>query len=193
MDNSIKIRRGDGYSIIGNAIFKALGRFSGHARPLDRQQDQRPRHRRHQSMTMAAAETATATERGEPLRRSKTNFQPPPACPHLPPRTHSLTPVPVPLDNVIPELDEQTQSALFKLPEELLLLIYEEVIGRRTFHIVRRSHRLGHTTCHYNTPGSQEECKEGGCRGLKVPSGLHIESGPGHGGLIQLLQTCRKM
>jgi len=185
MDKSVKIRHGDSYSITGNVIFKTVGFLSGHSRPVDERSRPRLRHPRHQSMTMAA------TEPTEPLRRSKTEFQPPPTCPELPHRTHALTPIP--WKNIVPEPAEQTQSPLFKLPEELLLQIYEEVIGNRTFHIVRRSHKLGHTTCHYNTPGCQEQCKEGGCRGLKVPSGLHVEAGPGHGGLIQLLQTCRKM
>lgn len=93
------------------------------------------------------------------------------------------------------QLNEQIQSPMFKLPEKLLLLIYEEVLGRNLFHIVRRttSFQLGHVVCKTNVPRRQEECNENECRGLKVPTGIHAKTGPGDGGLIPLLQSCRKM
>lgn len=93
------------------------------------------------------------------------------------------------------QMNEQSQSPLFKFPENILLLIYEEVLGHNLFHVVRRTTRfqLGHVLCKMNTPRKQEECHEHECRGMKVPSGVHVKTGPGNGGFIQLLQSCRKM
>jgi hypothetical protein len=111
-------------------------------------------------------------------------------------RERALTPPPFGRAVLHPsQLNEQTQSPLFKLPEEILLLIYEEILGHNLFHIVRRSTRfqLGHVLCKANTPRRQEECNEHECRGMKVPSGVHPKTRPGNGGLVQLLQSCRRM
>jgi hypothetical protein len=88
-------------------------------------------------------------------------------------------------------LNEQTQSLLFKLPEELRLLIYEEVLGNRLIHIVRRDHKLGHMLC--RSGGDQDACNEVKCRGIKLPTGMFVQPGFGHGDLIPLLQSSRNV
>lgn len=111
-------------------------------------------------------------------------------------RERPLTPPPFGKAVLHPsQLNAQAQSPLFKLPVDILLLIYKEVLGHNLFHIVRRNTRfqLGHVLCKNNTPRSQEECHENECRGIKVPSGVHPKTGPGNDGFIQLLQSCRKM
>ena len=87
------------------------------------------------------------------------------------------------------KIDQQTASWLFKLPKEVRLMIYEEVLGGMIFHIVRRKTRLGHKLC--KGSGDPEQCISDNCRGFKTESGVH--TGRGNGGLIQILQSCRKM
>lgn len=87
------------------------------------------------------------------------------------------------------KVDQQTASWLFKLPKEVRLMIYEEVLGGMIIHIVRRKTRLGHKLCKGN--GDPQQCISDHCRGFKVQSGVH--AGRGGGGLIQILQSCRKM
>jgi hypothetical protein len=111
---------------------------------------------------------------------------------HLPPRTRCLTPSPFQSQSEHGlQTDEQTQSLLFTLPDEILLMIYKEVVGNQLIHIVRRQRKLGHTVC--QTTGDPDECREEQCRGLKLPTGRHVQTGQASGDDIQLLQTCRKM
>jgi hypothetical protein len=166
-------------------IFKTLDALPGHSRPL-------PSHPRRQSL----ADSYSIARNAYLHRRGSNGYQPVQETPPLR-RQRCLTPPPFGKAILLPnQLNEQTQSSLFRLPEELLFLIYEDVIGGNLFHIVRRTNQLqlGHIPCKNNLPRSQEECKENKCRGFKVPTGLHVKTaGTGHGGLIQLLQTCRKM
>lgn len=83
----------------------------------------------------------------------------------------------------------QNTSWLFNLPKEVRLMIYEEVLGGMVFHIVRRKDKLGHKLC--KGSGDPEQCISNHCRGFKIQSGVH--AGRGNGGLIQTLQTCRKV
>ena len=87
-------------------------------------------------------------------------------------------------------VEAQDHAALFRLPKELLLIIYKEVIGDRVLHILRRKGpKLGHAVCRF----SQENASCSQCRGMKMPTGLYQSSGTGSGDLIPLLQCCRKM
>jgi hypothetical protein len=85
--------------------------------------------------------------------------------------------------------DQQNTSWLFNLPKEVRLMIYEEVVGGMVLHIVRRKNKLGHKLC--KGSGDPEKCISDHCRGFKIQSGVH--AGRGSGGLIQMLQSCRKM
>jgi hypothetical protein len=125
-------------------------------------------------------------------RRHSSYEAPPLVFQHLPPRNRCLTPSPDGAQSLpCSKTDGQTQSPLFKLPEEILLLIYKEVIGNRLLHIVRRQQDLGHVLC--KGSGDPDDCIENQCRGIKSPTGPYTETGPGSGDIIQLLQTCRKM
>lgn len=44
-------------------------------------------------------------------------------------------------------LDTQQDSPLFKLPAELRLRIYHEVLGGNVFHLLLKPHRVGHVLC----------------------------------------------
>jgi hypothetical protein len=164
------------------ATFKILNALSGRSR----EPPPRPRPRSLTSYSIA--------RNANLHRRGSTGYIPAQECPRLR-RERCLTPPPFGKAILQPsQLNDQTQSSLFKLPEELLFLIYEEVIGSNLFHIVRRTNQLqlGHILCKTNIPRSQEGCKEKECRGLKVPTGLH-KTVRGDSGLIQLLKTCRKV
>ena len=169
--------------LTGIIVFKALNAISGHSRPLP------TRNGRQSYDSYSIARNANFH------RQESVAYVPV----HEPPsrrRERCLTPPPHGKAILQPnQFNEQTQSPLFKLPEELLLLIYEEVFGHNLFHIVRRTNKfqLGHIVCKSNVPRSQEECVENKCRGLKLPTGIHAKTGSGDGGLIQLLQSCRKM
>jgi hypothetical protein len=166
--------------LTGIIVFKALNAISGHSRPLP---------------TRQSYDSYSIARNANFHRRESVAYVPV----HEPPsrrRERCLTPPPHGKAILQPnQSNEQTQSPLFKLPEELLLLIYEEVLGHNLFHIVRRTNKfqLGHIVCQSNVPRSQEECVENKCRGLKLPTGIHAKTGSGDGGLIQLLQSCRKM
>ena len=164
-------------SLPGIITFAVLGALTGHSRELK------------------SFDSYAIARNANLKRRESINY-----VPVQEPTTHrrerALTPPPSGRAILQPsQLNEQIQSPMFKLPEELLLLIYEEVLGRNLFHIVRRttSFQLGHVVCKTNVPRRQEECNENECRGLKVPTGIHAKTGPGDGGLIPLIQSCRKM
>jgi len=171
------------HSIPGLILAKALDCLSSHGRPAD----SIPVRPRRQTAPSDDSEQSTQVH-----RRRSGGYQPPPTCPHLPPRTHCLTPSPIESEawEVLP-LDEQTQSPLLNLPKELRLLIYEEIVGKKIVHIVKRRNRLGHTLC--KASGDYDGCKEEQCRGLKLPTGAYVLTGPGHGDLIPFLQSCRKV
>lgn len=118
---------------------------------------------------------------------------PPPLPDHIPPRTHTLTPPPfgISIEETV-TLHEQLQSRLLNLPDKVLVLIYEQAVGKKLIHIVRRKEKLGHTNCISRT-GKPDNCKDEECRGLKLPRGFFVRSSAGAGDLIQLLQTCRKV
>ncbi|KAF7862752.1 hypothetical protein EAF04_007624 [Stromatinia cepivora] len=88
------------------------------------------------------------------------------------------------------------------LPREVRMEIYERVLGGRVLHIVRRKTKMGHVVCKCdgrNLDGGdtrrEDACMVAGCRGLKIlgGSGVHERVGEGSGGLIQLLQVCRRV
>ncbi|KAJ8069195.1 hypothetical protein OCU04_002866 [Sclerotinia nivalis] len=88
------------------------------------------------------------------------------------------------------------------LPREVRIEIYEWVLGKRVLHIVRRKTKLGHVVCKCdgrNSDGGdmreEDACMIAGCRGVKIlgGSGVHERVGDGSGGLIQLLQVCRRV
>jgi hypothetical protein len=169
--------------LVGIITFKALNALSGHSRELSH------RNRRQSFDSYSIARNAN-------LQRRESVGYLPVQEPTSHRRKRCLTPPPFGKATLQEnQLNEQTQSPLFKLPEELLLAIYEEVIGRNLLHIVRRTNQfqLGHIVCKTNVPRSQEACVENKCRGLKLPTGVHAKTGRGDGGLIQLLQSCRKM
>ncbi len=184
-------RRVHGKGITGMVMFAALDLFSGHSRKLE----PRPssyRIRRHTSDNIIQGQGLERPQGG----RMSSNWPGVEAVQshHLPPRTHSLTPPPSEISDQELEMYEQTQSPLFKLPPELRCQIYGEVIGNKTIHIVQRSRdKLGHTICRCNNPPCQEQCREDGCRGTKLPSGIYAIFGAGSGGILPLLKSCRKM
>jgi hypothetical protein len=111
---------------------------------------------------------------------------------HLAPRKRPLSLVSSCYDEDIRQpLHTNQQTALFfyKLPREVRLMIYEELLGGMIFHIVRRREKLGHKLC--KGSGDPEQCISEYCRGYKVQSGFH--AGRGNGGLIQILQSCREL
>jgi hypothetical protein len=111
---------------------------------------------------------------------------------HLAPRKRPLSLVSSRDDKDVKQplnADQQPASLLFKLPKEVRLMIYEEVLGGKIFHIVKRKNKLGHKLC--KGSGNPERCISDHCRGLKIQSGIH--AGRGDGGLIQILQSCREM
>ena len=169
-------------------LFKTVDRLSGHSRHIEAPTPQLQRRR-----TTGGRPTIRHQPQSARSQRQSGSYQAPPLVfEHLPPRTRFLTPPPVGGQPFLcPKANEQTQSLLFRLPEELLLMIYEEVVGNRLLHIVRRQRKLGHIFC--NESGDADECKEHQCRGLKLPTGTYAQRGLGNGDLIQLLQTCRKM
>jgi hypothetical protein len=172
-------------SLTSILLFKTLDRFSGHSRPLDNNTSPNtyPLRRRQSAPVPSSPTHGRRIERYEP---------PPPLSQHIPPRTHCLTPPRFEISTEEPVvLHEQIQSPLLNLPKEVLLMIYERVVGIRVLHIVRRRDKLGHTLC--ISTGEPDDCKEAKCRGLKLPTGLYARSGHGSGDLIQLLQTCRKV
>lgn len=172
--------------LVARVLFKSVDRLSGHSRPVE---DDRLLQRR-QSTGLTAIRPHFQKS---PRQRRASGYQPPRLIfTHLPPRTRCLTPPPIrSKSELCAKIDEQTQSLLFSLPKEILLLIYEEVVGNRFIHIIRRPRQLGHTICKAN--GDPEECREKQCRGLKLPNGTYAQTGPSNGNLIYLLQTCRKM
>jgi hypothetical protein len=175
-------------SLKARLLFKAVDRLSGrgHDDTLE------PLQRRKTTAGRASLRNQPHKPH-KPESQRPASYQPRPMVfTHLPPRTRCLTPSPFESPSELyPETNEQTQSLLSALPEEILLMIYQEVVGNRVMHIVRRQSKLGHTIC--NTSGDSNECKEDQCRGFKLPTGKHVHNGEAHGDSIQLLQTCRKV
>ena len=129
--------------LTGLVLAKAIGLDRAVSRKANESIPSRLRRRQ----TDAGHGPEQSAQRAPVHRRRSSGYQPPPPCLHLPPRTHCLTPLP--FDNEVhnsPILHEQTQSLLLKLPQEVRLLIYEEVLGNRLIHIVRRNHKLGHVS-----------------------------------------------
>lgn len=130
--------------------------------------------------------------RSEPQTGSKhrkaSNYQPPPLVQSLPRRKGYITPPELEIEKL-----DQLQSPLFTLPREVLLLIYEQVIGNNVLHIVRRPNKLSHATCCNNSSGSPDDCRDMKCRGIKLPNGVCVPDGRDYGDLLPLLRTCRKM
>lgn len=166
-------------------LFKARDRLSGHgkddtAQPLLRRK------------TTAGRPSLRHQPQKPESQRRASYHRPPLVFSHLPPRTRCLTPLPFESrSDQCPQTEEQNQSLLFTLPDEILLMIYKEVVGNKLIHIVRRHHKLGHTIC--QTTGDPDECREDQCRGLKLPTGAYAQTGESNGDSISFLQTCRKM
>lgn len=161
-------------------IFGVLNRVTGHSKPIDAR---RPR------------PSISAPSHG---RRMSSLQPPPPLSPPLPRRNARLTPPPPPSycpnDETpnLPDWDQQFQSPFMRLPVEIQMLIYEHVIGNRVIHIIRRNDMkggMGHMSC--LTDGNFELCNEMNCRGMKLPTGLFIESRSDHSHLLPLLQSCK--
>jgi len=177
-------RNEEHHSLKGLLFAKALPILAGHSKDPLPTPHYVPRRRR-------PDEENTTSSRSR--SRSSSYQAPPPLFPHLPPRTHALSPVPpeIQIDDFTRHQYEQTQSSLFRLFEEIRLLVYEQVIGNQLLHIVRRKHKLGHAPCQTK---EGDACSEMGCRGLKIPrAGYYAIAGCGYGGKIQLLQSCRRM
>ncbi|CAD6443992.1 fa631580-a2e0-4070-a688-9eee936aa09a-CDS [Sclerotinia trifoliorum] len=97
----------------------------------------------------------------------------------------------------------QGGSRLFGLlPREVRMEIYEWVLRERVLHIVRRKTKLGHVVCKCEGGNSdardtreEDACMVAGCRGVKIIGGrgVHETVGMRSGGLIQLLQVCRRI
>jgi len=169
-------------------LFKTVDKLSDHSRFVEAPN---PTLQRRKTTGSTIGRPKTLQFQPQSQRRTSYYDIPPLVFEHLPPRTRRLTPPPDSRQSLpCTRADEQTQSPLFKLPEELLLMIYKEVVGNRLLHIVRRQRKLGHVAC--NGSGDADECKENQCRGLKLPTGTYAQTGPGND-LIQLLQTCRKI
>jgi hypothetical protein len=89
--------------------------------------------------------------------------------------------------------ETQHQARFFSLlPKEVRLLIYEKVLGGRVLHIVRRTKQMGHVPCK-RRDSEEESCRALGCRGFKEFNGYYASNGEEHGGLIQMLQVCRRL
>lgn len=173
--HNMSLRQREPPSLKSRLIFSALDRLTRNGREIDRKPMSSYRRRI----------VADIQQSGSPKASS---YQSPPLYPTLPRRQRCLTP---PLFD--PQELEQTQSPLFILPRELLLLIYEQVLGNNVLHIVRRSNKLGHAPCKINSSGFQDDCKEFNCRGVKFPNGVCVPNGFSRDRIIPLLQTCRKM
>lgn len=175
-------------------LFKTIDKLSGNSRPIEAPTASSTPLLQRRKTTGSTASIRQPKVRHQPqIHRRSSNYEAPPLVfEHLPPRTRCLTPSPGARQSLpCSRADEQTKSPLFKLPEELRLMIYKEVVGNRLLHIVRRQRKLGHVPCNGN--GGADDCKENQCRGLKLPTGTYAQTGPGRGDLVQLLQTCRNM
>ncbi|KAF8852622.1 hypothetical protein BDZ45DRAFT_694930 [Acephala macrosclerotiorum] len=159
-------------------IFGALNKLTGHSKPIDREHLS--------SYRVADIRRQFSGSPSQPKKAS--NYQPPPLAVPLARRKGAITPPLLEYE----ELD-QAQSHLLRLPEEILLLIYEQVIGNNVLHIVRRSNGLAHATCSHHSAGNQDDCRDFKCRGTKLPNGVCMPNGRSHDGIIPLLQTCRKI
>ncbi|CZR57230.1 uncharacterized protein PAC_07120 [Phialocephala subalpina] len=172
------LRERESRSLKSTAIFFALNKLTGHSKPIDREHLS--------SYRVADIRRPVFGSSSKPKKAS--NYQPPPLAVSLPRRKGAITP---------PSLDyeerDHTRSPLFKLPREILFLIYEQVIGDTILHIVRRSNGLAHAMCCNNSSGSQEDCRDFKCRGTKLPNGVCMPNGRSHTGILPLLQTCRKI
>ncbi|KAG0648659.1 hypothetical protein D0Z07_4914 [Hyphodiscus hymeniophilus] len=140
-----------------------------------------------------AGRASTRHQPQKPDSQRRASYQTPPLVfTHLPPRTRCLTPSPFESKPGLRlRTDEQAQSLLLTLPDEILLMIYTEVVGDKIVHIVRRRRKLGHTIC--DSSGDFDDCREDQCRGLKLPTGTYVHTGEANGNSIQFLQTCRKI
>lgn len=154
-------------------LWGALNLLSGHSKPIDR-------------VPMSSYRKVEV----KPTIRKISNYQPPPLTRSLPRRRGCITP---PLMEEPEEVFEQRQSLLLQLPEEVLGLIFEKVIGGNVLHIVRRSNTLSHATCKAEDPRDGGECRYLKCRGSKLPNGVCVPDKIDHDNFLALLQTCRKM
>jgi hypothetical protein len=159
-------------------IWGILNTISGHSKEIDRK-----------------PMSSYRKVKPKPALKKISNYQPPPLTPALARRSSCLTPPPQTQEEEEEGVREfeQKQSPLFRLlPEEVSLLIYEEVIGKRVIHVVRRNRSLGHATC-LSENGDQDKCREVRCRGTKLPNGVCVLERRNHDSFVALLQTCRKM
>jgi hypothetical protein len=177
------------HGLTNTVVFKALELLSGHSRPLDQRPAPRRRHTSGTGRGQGQAESL-------PVKKVVTNWsgiEGPVDFPRLPPRTHCVTPPPLDAAVEVSQSPERTESPLFRLLPELRILIYENVIGNRVLHIVRRKGKLAHATCKVNKRQGCEDCREEKCRGLKLPSGVYVKPGTGQSDILPLLQTCRRV
>ncbi|KAK2629282.1 hypothetical protein QTJ16_000102 [Diplocarpon rosae] len=162
--------------LTGKAVFAFLNLVTGHGK---------------EDPWMSSPESNHNPHRRYPDARTRSSYQPPPITPSRVKRLRPLTPSPT--TRKFFHLDEQEQSPLLKLPDEVLNLIYEYVLGNRLLHIVRLHNGLGHTNCQASNSYSHEQCYEQQCRGLKLPTGFHIKPPLEQENHLPLLQTCRKI
>lgn len=113
-----------------------------------------------------------------------------------PPRTHTITPGPTDTPGASVLARAQQQSPLFhKLPAEIRLQIWTEVVGRQTVHILLQDRRLSHVECY---APDMEDWWRHGCilqrwDGVVPYIGRTRDGRTADGGKLGLLLACRQM
>jgi len=122
------------------------------------------------------------------------------APPPLPPRKRQLS-LPLPqsqpnnrLFRKAQKTLDQDKSPLFRLPAELRIMIWKEVMGYRVLHIDLPKKRLQHRLCSVCDPANYCAAPNGICWPLCVPRGMCSPiSAPQRCGILALSKTCRRM
>jgi hypothetical protein len=89
---------------------------------------------------------------------------------------------------------DQHQSPLFRLPTEVRIVIWNEVMGHRVFHIGLGRKRLQHTLCTVCDPTDYCTGPEVTCFPLSLDNKMYPSvSAPQRHGILSLTKTCRRM
>lgn len=90
---------------------------------------------------------------------------------------------------------DQHQSPLFKLPTEVRIVIWNEVMGHRVFHISLKKKRLQHTLCSVCDSANYCTGPTVTCWPLSIDENkpYPAESAPQRYGVLPLAKTCRRM
>ena len=123
-------------------------------------------------------------------------------------RQRTLT-IPVPSQDECPKQTvrqntvDQTQSRLMQLPLELRRMIYRQVLGDKTMHMILKEHKLGHLRCKapsavdcplgYNGRTLSRECCWGTVDGANIWAPVSGTKEPTDGNVVPFLRTCRQM